>query len=98
MTDHECDEALAQLYSYLDGELDSAVLANVEVHLQRCSPCLEAFDFEMQLRKVVASKCRDQMPADVKAKICDVLHQLEDQQLEHAPNDSPKGDATAPPE
>ena len=90
MTDQDCDEAISQLYTYLDGELDTLVLAKVEAHLQRCSPCLEAFDFELELRKVVATKCQDQMPADVKSKICDVLHRLEADKADAG------GSATAP--
>jgi len=76
-TDHNCDDALADLYGYLDGELNDVVVARVEEHLQHCSPCLEAFDFEAELRRVVSTKCRDRMPDDMRAKIFAVIERLE---------------------
>ncbi len=72
----DCDEAVAELYAFLDGELDDAVMIQVEAHLRRCSPCLEAFDFEADLRRVIAAKCTEQVTPEVKARFCGVLHQL----------------------
>ena len=75
--DHNCDDALSELYGYLDGELNDVVVAKVEAHLQHCSPCLEAFDFEAELRRVVSTKCRDKMPDEMRAKIFAVIERLE---------------------
>lgn len=72
----DCDEAVAELYAFLDGELDDAVMVQVEAHLRRCSPCLEAFDFEADLRRVIAAKCTEQVTPEVKARFCGVLRQL----------------------
>jgi anti-sigma factor (TIGR02949 family) len=72
----DCDEAVAELYAFLDGELDDAVLIQVETHLRRCSPCLEAFDFEADLRRVIAAKCSEQVPPDIKARFCGMLRDL----------------------
>ena len=74
----DCDDAVAQLYAFLDGELDAQTVTRVEAHLRRCSPCLEAFDFEAELRKVVAVKCRDQVPDELRTRILTVLTRLED--------------------
>ena len=76
--DHDCDDAIAQLYTYLDGELDADVVARVEQHLKRCSPCLEAFDFESELRKVIVSKCHEETPGDLRLRIMNVLERLEE--------------------
>ena len=78
MSEHDCDDAIAQLYAYLDGELDADVVARVEVHLRRCSPCLEAFDFEAELRKVIVSKCNEEVPGDLRLRIMQVLERLEE--------------------
>jgi anti-sigma factor (TIGR02949 family) len=72
----DCDEAVAELYAFLDGELDDTMLLKVEAHLRRCSPCLEAFDFEADLRRVIAAKCEEQVPPDIKARFCGMLRQL----------------------
>ena len=76
--EHEtnCDEAVAELYAFLDGELDDTVMIQVEAHLRRCSPCLEAFDFEADLRRVISAKCSEQVTPEVKARFCGMLHQL----------------------
>ena len=71
-----CDESLAELYAVLDGELDAAVLVQVETHLRRCSPCLEAFDFEADLRRVIAAKCTEQVPPEIKERFCGMLRDL----------------------
>jgi mycothiol system anti-sigma-R factor len=77
-TDHDCDDAVAQLYSFLDGELDAVTVTKVEEHLKHCSPCLEAFDFEAELRKVVAVKCRDRVPDELRTRILTILEGLGD--------------------
>lgn len=72
MTD-DCDAALDELYQYLDGELDDAARARIEQHLNGCSPCLEAFDFESDLRRLIADRCRDRVPEALRARIQAVL-------------------------
>lgn len=64
-----CGDAVDRLYEYLDGELDRAMVVRIEVHLRRCSPCLEAFDFHEELRRVIRSKCAESMPAEVRARL-----------------------------
>lgn len=74
----DCDEAVAEIYAFLDGELDDTVMIQVEAHLRRCSPCLEAFDFEADLRRVIAARCTEQVAPEIKARFCDLLRQLSD--------------------
>ncbi|MFM7068424.1 MAG: mycothiol system anti-sigma-R factor [Actinomycetes bacterium] len=78
MTEHECDEAISELYRYLDGELDADRVRLIEKHLRDCSPCLEAYDFEAELRKMIASKSAEQMPAELRSQIIGVLDRLDD--------------------
>jgi mycothiol system anti-sigma-R factor len=73
MSEHECAEAVAQLYPYLDGELDSEMIATVEAHLRHCTPCLEAFDFETELRHVITAHCAEQMPEGTHDKLMAML-------------------------
>ena len=51
-------------------------MLQVETHLRRCSPCLEAFDFEADLRRVIAAKCTEQVTPEVRARFCGLLHEL----------------------
>lgn len=64
-----CEEALHVLYEYLDGELTAERRAVIQRHLHDCSPCLHAFDFEAELKAVVARSCRDQVPDRLRAKV-----------------------------
>jgi len=71
MTD--CNDALHELYEFLDGELTEERRANITHHLTDCSPCLETFDFQQELKMVISSKCRDEVPEALKAKIAEAL-------------------------
>jgi mycothiol system anti-sigma-R factor len=71
----ECEEALRTLYNYLDGELTSERRTAIQRHLSECSPCLQAFDFEFELKTLVARSCRDQVPDSLRHRIADALSQ-----------------------
>ena len=64
-----CDVALAELYEFLDGELNDESRRRIEQHLRDCSPCLEAFDFEAEVRRLLANRCRDQCPDALRQRI-----------------------------
>ena len=52
--DHgNCDEALHELYTFLDGELTDDRRTRIRTHLDDCSPCLEVFDFEAELERFI---------------------------------------------
>jgi mycothiol system anti-sigma-R factor len=68
-----CDDALHTLYHFLDGELTEERRAAIRRHLDQCAPCLHAFDFEAELKRVVARSCRDQVPEHLRNKIASVL-------------------------
>ena len=69
----ECDDALHQLYEFLDGELTTERRHLIRRHLDECIPCLGAFDFEAELRVVIAQKCRDSVPDDLRRRIADAI-------------------------
>lgn len=68
-----CDDAIRELYGFLDGELTDERRRRIRDHLDECSPCLEVFDFEAELRNVVATKCREQVPDSLKQRIAEAL-------------------------
>jgi len=41
-----CEESLARVYEYLDGELDAAEHEAVRRHLEKCRKCYPHYDFE----------------------------------------------------
>lgn len=68
-----CQDALHTLYDYLDGELTTERRAAIQRHLSECSPCLHAFDFEAELKVVIARSCRDQVPDHLRSKIAKAI-------------------------
>lgn len=73
--DHEagCREAVEALYEFLDGELTEAKRQRIQAHLDDCSPCLEAYDFEAELRLVVKTRCEESVPQSLKDRILSQL-------------------------
>ena len=71
--DIDCAEVVRDLYFFLDGEITESVRQRIKVHLDDCSPCLEAFDFEAELRQMISLRCREEPPAELRARITSVL-------------------------
>jgi mycothiol system anti-sigma-R factor len=69
----DCDHAIVRVYEYLDGELTVWKRRAITRHLDECPPCAEGFTFEFELRRVIVSKCREEVPSDLRAKIASAL-------------------------
>ena len=69
----DCEYTIQQVYFYLDVELTSYRRWQITRHLNRCPPCKQGFDFELELRHVIADRCRDKVPDDLKRRIADAL-------------------------
>ena len=46
----DCEETLRELDAFLDGELTADDLSLVRSHLDGCMDCLQAYDFDAELR------------------------------------------------
>ncbi len=81
MTDHEthqegpdCGVALRELYGFLDGELTPPRRRIITSHLDNCMGCLEAFDFEAELRVAIATCCRsDAVPERLRTQVLEAI-------------------------
>ena len=70
----DCNETLREMESFLDGELTDDATAALHAHLDGCVDCLQAFDFQAELKSVIAEKCRgDQMPPGLLTRIEECL-------------------------
>ena len=70
----DCDGAMHRVYEYLDGELTMWKRRAIARHLDECPPCAHGFTFEIEIRRVVVSKCcSEQVPADLRARIAAAL-------------------------
>lgn len=73
MAGSDCDDALTQLYEFLDGELTADRRDAIRSHLDECAPCLGAHDFEDALRRLLADKCRDTVPERLRERIAEAI-------------------------
>jgi mycothiol system anti-sigma-R factor len=76
----DCNETIERLYHYLDGELTDERRSEIREHLDECSPCLGAFDFESDLRKVIANRCKDHVPESLRQRVHDAISEEERRQ------------------
>ena len=77
-TTPDCRQALAELFSYLDGEVGTDERRRVAEHLDRCSDCLETFEFHHELRELVAQRCRTEVPDGLKDRVLGAIAALDD--------------------
>ena len=69
----DCQQALAEIYSYLDGELTVQRRTIIRTHLDACSPCGDRYTFETELRQVVSMRCQEKVPDALRARIAEAL-------------------------
>lgn len=74
-SDHEMDDeqdcraTISRLYEFLDNELTEESVAEMRRHLNDCSGCLEAFEFEAELRAMIVCKLAEKIPEHLKSKL-----------------------------
>jgi mycothiol system anti-sigma-R factor len=72
-----CFETVSLIYHYLDGELAYDRRVVIARHLVECPPCGNAFDFESELRIVIAQRCRERAPESLRARVIEALRRLD---------------------
>jgi mycothiol system anti-sigma-R factor len=80
----ECTEAVEVLYHYLDGQLTEERRILIRHHLNDCPPCLDAFDFEAELRSLIAHKCRERVPDSLRIRVAQAIRAVMDESDGHA--------------
>ena len=65
-----CRDCARALHPYLDRELSDEDVIQVRGHLEACGGCLQMYQFEESLRRLVRVRCREQSaPASLRARI-----------------------------
>ncbi len=70
---NNCEEVIHRIYHFLDGELTPEKRAEIQRHLDDCPPCIEAFEFEAELRMLVSRGCREQVPDELRTRIARLI-------------------------
>jgi mycothiol system anti-sigma-R factor len=69
----DCDDAYVRVYHYLDGEMTVWKRRAITRHLEECPPCSQGFEFELEIRRVVAVSCTEEAPNDLRRRIGEAL-------------------------
>ncbi len=62
---HNCEDAVQEMYYFLDGEMTWYKRVRVRRHLRRCHGCTDAFAFETRVKSVIQRKCREDPPPEL---------------------------------
>ncbi len=68
----KCEEMLALLSEYVDGDVDPSLCAEFEKHMAGCNPCQVVVD---TLRKTI-TLYKEGKPCDLPAEFRDQLHRM----------------------
>lgn len=73
-----CEEALAVIYEFLDGELDDMSRDRVQAHFDVCGKCYPKLRFEESFRSAVQKASTGEAPPpDLRAKLLNALAEAE---------------------
>lgn len=64
-----CEEVIAHLLDYLDGEMDAVRRAEVDRHLQDCRGCYSRAEFEKALRDKIGQLGQEKAPASLQRRL-----------------------------
>jgi len=74
----DCGEVLADVFIYLDGEMNTDARDRIRVHLDECSPCLAEFGLEQAVKSLVKRSCGcDEVPPGLRRKVLDRIRQVQ---------------------
>ena len=67
--DLNCEQVLAQLYEYIDGELDENLIEEIRAHLKKCKCCYPRYDFEAAFLRFLGEHGKTEVPSELKRKV-----------------------------
>jgi anti-sigma factor (TIGR02949 family) len=95
----DCSEVLDHLYEYLDREMPDSDCEKFKEHFDECSPCLEKYGLEQEVKKLVKRCCgHDEVPTDLRSKVMnriELIRAAEAAPAEQAPSMAADDDETS---
>jgi mycothiol system anti-sigma-R factor len=65
-----CEQVVDHLWSFLDGELDTATSDELRQHLDECRRCFSRAEFERRLKTMVRRSCeRDRVSPELQERM-----------------------------
>ena len=71
-----CEEVIAHMLSYLDGEIDATKRAQIDRHLEECRGCFSRAEFEKGLRDKVRQTGEERPSPTLHARIKALIEQF----------------------
>jgi mycothiol system anti-sigma-R factor len=68
-----CRDAVERLYHFLDGELTAERRQLIQRHLDECTDCIEAYEFEAELRIAISRGCKESVPETLRLRIAQAI-------------------------
>ncbi|WP_332643859.1 mycothiol system anti-sigma-R factor [Aeromicrobium sp.] len=65
----DCEKALENLYLFIDQEIDSASCAEIQTHIDECTPCLSEYELERVVKSLVSRSCSEVAPEVLRQKV-----------------------------
>jgi mycothiol system anti-sigma-R factor len=79
LSEIDCSQVLIEIEAYVDREVEVARYEQIEGHLGVCPPCMDRAEFRAKLKELLSAKCcSEEVPADLLARIREVLAQASD--------------------
>ena len=69
----DCEQALKQLYVYLDRELDEEDRAAMQQHLHTCKSCFSRIEFERRLKDKLGALRDEEATSNVRERVKGLL-------------------------
>jgi mycothiol system anti-sigma-R factor len=71
-----CEEVIARLFAYLDGEIGPETRAEIDRHLQSCRGCYSRAEFEKTLQAKLRQAGGEKAPAALKLRLQSLLDEF----------------------
>jgi len=65
----DCRSVMAQLYEYIDGELDEETVKRIRRHLELCKRCYPRYNFERAFLHFLSDRGRISAPPELRREI-----------------------------
>lgn len=69
----DCQEFHLQVFTYMDGELSVIEQRSVTLHIEVCPSCAQVLAYEVRIREVVAQRCCESAPEEMRDRVLRAL-------------------------
>jgi len=72
----DCEEVVAHLLDYLDGEIDAEKRVQIDRHLEECRGCYSRAEFERELRRRLRELGKESAPETLRRRLKALLDEF----------------------